>query len=63
MTVSNIVIGARNEEPLRQNLGALGWNLAKEQVARLDAASHQTLIYPCWHQCDFDERNRKPTPW
>lgn len=62
-TVSNIVIGARNEEQLKQNLGALGWNLTKEQVAKLDAASHQTPIYPYWHQRDFDERNPKPTQW
>ncbi len=38
-TVSTIVIGARNEEQLRQNLGALGWTLAPEQVKRLDEAS------------------------
>src|SRR6202035_2382325 len=38
-TVANIIIGARNEEQLRQNLGAVGWNLTKEQVAALDAAS------------------------
>ncbi len=38
-TVSTVVIGARNEEQLRQNLEAVGWNLTKEQVARLDAAS------------------------
>ena len=33
------IIGARNEEQLRQNLGAVGWNLTPEQVAKLDAAS------------------------
>ena len=38
-TVANVIIGARNEEQLRQNLGAVGWNLTPEQVARLDAAS------------------------
>src|ERR1700723_367081 len=38
-TVSNVIIGARNEEQLKQNLGAVGWNLSKEQVAKLDAAS------------------------
>jgi aryl-alcohol dehydrogenase-like predicted oxidoreductase len=62
-TISNIVIGARNEEQFRQNLGALGWSLSKEQVARLDAASHRTPIYPYWHQRDFDDRNPKPTQW
>ena len=38
-SVANVIIGARNEEQLRQNLGAVGWNLTPEQVARLDAAS------------------------
>jgi aryl-alcohol dehydrogenase-like predicted oxidoreductase len=47
-TVSNIVIGARNETQLLQNLGAVGWNLTKDQVGRLDAASVQKPIYPHW---------------
>ncbi len=62
-SVSNIVVGARNEEQLRQNLGAIGWNLTAEQVAKLDAASQRTPIYPYWHQRDFNERNPKPTQW
>lgn len=62
-SVANIVIGARNEEQLRQNLGALGWTLSAEQVTRLDAASQRTPIYPYWHQRGFDERNPKPTQW
>ncbi|PSJ61980.1 aldo/keto reductase [Pseudaminobacter soli (ex Li et al. 2025)] len=45
-TVSSVIIGARNEEQLRQNLGAIGWSLTKEQVARLDAASEVTAPYP-----------------
>jgi aryl-alcohol dehydrogenase-like predicted oxidoreductase len=49
-TVSNIIIGARNEEQLKQNLGAVGWNLTTEQVKRLDRASEIHTIYPYWHQ-------------
>ncbi|MEV7354105.1 aldo/keto reductase [Kitasatospora sp. NPDC091276] len=45
-TVSSVIIGARNEEQLRQNLGAVGWSLTDEQVARLDAASARTAPYP-----------------
>jgi aryl-alcohol dehydrogenase-like predicted oxidoreductase len=45
-TVSSVIIGARNEEQLRQNLGAVGWTLTKEQVGRLDAASAVTAPYP-----------------
>lgn len=59
-TVSNIVVGARNEEQLRQNLGAVGWNLTKEQVALLDAASARHPSYPYWHQLGFQNRNPLP---
>jgi aryl-alcohol dehydrogenase-like predicted oxidoreductase len=45
-TVSSVIIGARNEEQLRQNLGAIGWRLTPEQTARLDAASAVTAPYP-----------------
>ncbi|MEV6973043.1 aldo/keto reductase [Kitasatospora sp. NPDC093806] len=45
-TVSSVIIGARNEEQLRQNLGAVGWELTADQVARLDAASARTAPYP-----------------
>ena len=61
-TVSTVLIGARNEEQLRQNLGAVGWNLSLEQVAKLDAASATTPpypYYPYWRG-QFSERN--PTP-
>ena len=60
-TVSTVVIGARNEEQLRQNLDAVGWNLTPEQMAKLDAASEVTPIYPYWHQRQF-ERNPPPVP-
>lgn len=60
-TVSTVIIGARNEEQLRQNLGAVGWNLTTEQVAKLDAASQTTPAYPYWHQKGFQERNPFPT--
>lgn len=56
-TVATVVIGARNEQQLRDNLGAVGWALTKEQVARLDAASATTPVYPYWHQRKFEVRN------
>jgi aryl-alcohol dehydrogenase-like predicted oxidoreductase len=59
-SVATLIIGARNEEQLRQNLGAVGWNLTPAQVARLDAASATTLAYPYWHQRGFPERNPPP---
>jgi len=61
-TVASVIIGARNEEQLRQNLGAAGWNLSADQVARLDRASEREPIYPYWHQRGFVERNPLPTP-
>ena len=49
-TVSSIIVGARNEEQLKQNLGAVGWNLSTDQLKKLDAASEVPTIYPYWHQ-------------
>ena len=59
-SIAAVIIGARNEEQLRQNLGAVGWNLTPAQVAALDAASAITPAYPYWHQKGFTERNPSP---
>lgn len=59
-TVSTVIVGARNEEQLRQNLDAAGWNLSAEQIGRLDAASQLPRAYPYWHQAQFAERNPPP---
>jgi aryl-alcohol dehydrogenase-like predicted oxidoreductase len=56
-TISSLIIGARNEEQLRANLGAVGWKLTPDQIAKLDAASATALAYPYWHQRGFAERN------
>lgn len=61
-TVSTVILGARNEEQLRQNLAAAGWNLTPSQVATLDSASDTNLVYPHWHQRQFTERNPAPVP-
>jgi aryl-alcohol dehydrogenase-like predicted oxidoreductase len=60
-TVSSVIIGARDEAQLQENLGAVGWNLTVEQVARLDAVTETDTIYPFWHQRGFTERNPLPT--
>lgn len=52
-TVATVIIGARNEEQLMQNLGAVGWALAPEHIALLDAASEVLPAYPVWHQRGF----------
>ncbi|HUN60621.1 MAG TPA: aldo/keto reductase [Candidatus Sulfotelmatobacter sp.] len=60
-TVANVIIGARNEQQLRDNLGSVGWNLTSAQIAKLDQASEVATIYPYWHQRSFKERIPIPT--
>lgn len=59
-TVSSIIIGARNEEQLLQNIAAVGWNLSRAQVQKLDAASEVPCTYPYWHQ--WQNKKLNPTP-
>ena len=60
-SVSTVIIGARNEEQLRQNLGAVGWKLSPDLVKKLDAASAPVPAYPYWHQRGtFSDRNPPP---
>ena len=59
-SVVSVLIGARDERQLRENLGAVGWRLEAEQVARLDAASRTRAIYPYWHQHGFPMLNPPP---
>ena len=62
-TVASIVMGARDEIQLRENLGAATFELDPEHAARLTAASQQTPIYPYWHQKQFTERHMPATRW
>lgn len=59
-TVSSVIVGARNEEQLKQNIGAVGWKLTEAQITALDAASDVPLTYPYFHQRGFTERNPAP---
>lgn len=61
-TVSTVLIGARNEEQLRQNLGAIGWNLDPAQIAKLDAASAVTPPYPYYPYWNGQFAERNPAP-
>jgi aryl-alcohol dehydrogenase-like predicted oxidoreductase len=58
-TVSSIIVGARSEEQLLDNVGAVGWSLTAEQVARLDKASDVPAPYPVWHQRGFPMLNER----
>jgi aryl-alcohol dehydrogenase-like predicted oxidoreductase len=60
-SVASVLIGARNEEQLQQNIGAADFRLTEQQVALLDAASRRTPVSPYWHQALFSERNPFPT--
>lgn len=62
-TISSVILGARNEEQLKQNLTAADWTLSPEQVEKLDRASQRTQAYPYWHQLLFSERNPQPVPY
>jgi aryl-alcohol dehydrogenase-like predicted oxidoreductase len=59
-TISSVIIGARNEQQLTQNLRAVDWKLTPEQVKKLDEASAVQRPYPYWHQAQFTERNPLP---
>ena len=61
-TVSTVIMGARNEEQLKQNLASEGWSLTSAQIAALDAASKINRVYPYWHQAQFTQRNPLPVP-
>lgn len=52
-TVASVIVGARNEAQLLENVGAVGWALTDDQVTALDAASDQVPAYPVWHQRGF----------
>jgi aryl-alcohol dehydrogenase-like predicted oxidoreductase len=59
--VDTVIVGARNEEQLRENLGAAQWTLGAEEMDRLDAVSALPEPYPYWHQHKFGlERNPIP---
>ncbi len=49
-TVSTVLIGARDEAQLKENIGAADFKLTAEQVKRLDDVSARPLAYPYWHQ-------------
>jgi aryl-alcohol dehydrogenase-like predicted oxidoreductase len=61
-TVCTVILGVRNEEQLRQNLGAIGWKLTTEQIRKLDAASSTTPAYPYWVQRMYPELSPMPVP-
>ncbi len=62
-TVASVIIGARNEEQLKQNLATADFKLTEEQIEHLDRVSERPAPYPYWHQRQFVERNPLPAPF
>jgi aryl-alcohol dehydrogenase-like predicted oxidoreductase len=62
-TISSVIIGARNEEQLKQNLAAADFKLTEVQLAKLDKASARTAVYPYWwQQGNYTERHPSAVP-
>jgi aryl-alcohol dehydrogenase-like predicted oxidoreductase len=59
-TISSVIIGARDEAQLIENIGASGWQLNADQIVRLDDASDVPPSYPVWHQRGFPMLNENP---
>jgi aryl-alcohol dehydrogenase-like predicted oxidoreductase len=59
-TIASVIIGARNEPQLRDNLAAASFTLTSAQVAKLDEASTPQVAYPYWHQ--RQSQNLNPLP-
>jgi aryl-alcohol dehydrogenase-like predicted oxidoreductase len=59
-TVASVIIGARNEKQLRDNLSAASFTLTEAQVKKLDDASAPQIAYPYWHQRQFQSLNPLP---
>lgn len=59
--VSSVIVGARNEEQLKDNLGAAEWQLTADETARLDQVSARPLPYPYWHQQKFNSSRMRYT--
>ncbi len=60
-TVANVIIGARNEEQLRQNLAAVGWNLTAEQIAKLDQRASRRPSIPTGTSASSPSAIRRPS--
>jgi len=62
-TIATVIIGARNEAQLKDNLGAASFKLSDDQMARLDTVSQRPPAYPYWHQRRTSmDRNPPPIP-
>ena len=57
-SVDTVILGARDEKQLLDNLAAAAWHMSDEEMSRLDEVSALPEPYPMWHQHKFGiERN------
>lgn len=54
--IASVILGARNEEQLKDTLKTSDWSLTVDEFARLDAVSKPVIPYPYWHQQDNSHR-------
>lgn len=59
--ISSVIVGARNEQQLKDNLGAATWELTADEVKRLNDVSAVRAIYPYWHQRKYGAERNPPT--
>ena len=60
--VDTVILGARDEAQLRDNLAAASWRLSLEEIGKLDEASALPEPYPQWHQHKFGVERNPPLP-
>jgi aryl-alcohol dehydrogenase-like predicted oxidoreductase len=61
--VTSVIVGARTDEQLRENLGAAELELSDDELARLDAVSRPHLPYPHWHQLKTSDARFNEADW
>ena len=58
--VTSVIVGARTEEQLADNLAAADLTLSADEIARLDTVSAQPLLYPHWHHANTSSDRLSP---
>ncbi len=58
--VTSVIVGARTEEQLADNLAAADLTLTPDELTRLDDVSAQPLPYPYWHQANTSSDRLSP---
>jgi aryl-alcohol dehydrogenase-like predicted oxidoreductase len=57
--ITSVIIGARNEKQLLDNIGTSSWELNQEEMQQLDEISAPARIYPYWYFDIFKKEKMK----